>query len=167
MYNITASIIIHAPIQKVWDYMLDIENWWPKSNPEHVSLEYLGGRHELSLGARIKIREYIAGVPCEAVGEITEFTVLEKASWVAEAEYSYFGFKVKVKEGVRWLFANKEEGVELSAYVWAEFPNTLFGKFVEWYFLNVLKGAKKDYEHTMRELEYIKREVEKEVERNN
>ncbi|MFI0448857.1 hypothetical protein [Actinomadura sp. 6N118] len=49
---------------------LDLDGWWVASNPEHDTLEHLDDRG-IEVGARVRIREKIAGIPGEAIGEIT------------------------------------------------------------------------------------------------
>lgn len=41
-----------------------------EENPEHVSLERLGDKG-VAVGAKLKIREKVAGIPMEGIGEIT------------------------------------------------------------------------------------------------
>lgn len=160
MFEITPEIEIDAPPETVWDYLVDVEEWWVDSNPEHSSLEIVSDDEDLKEGTRIRVREKIAGIPGEAEGEVTEFVPNDHFTWEADAVYRYLGLTFSATEGVKWS-VKSEEKTELSAHVWAEFPDTLFGKVLEWYFKNVLNGVEKDYEHAMEELVYIKEQIEK------
>ena len=161
MYEITAKLIIKASPQKIWQYMSNLDNWWVDSNPEHDSLVSYSESREINKGTIIRIREQVAGVPGEALGEITEFIPEKRVTWQADqAIYRYIGLKIPIKEGVAWSLRPTTEGTELSAHVWAIFPDTLFGRVIEWCFKHILKGVQKDYEHAMRELMHVKNVME-------
>ena len=161
MFEVNPSILIEAPIEKIWAYMLDIENWWLRSNPEHIYLELLSGDKQLQLGSKITIKEKVGGIPCTAVGCISKFEKYKQVTWEAEAVYKYMGMTVQVQEGVDWLFKPIKDKYQLEAHVWAVFPKGFKGKMLEWYAKTFLKIVEKDYEHAMIELEYIKIEIEK------
>jgi len=161
MYEIAPSVSIDAPPEAVWAYLVDVEGWWVDSNPEHESIEILSGEDELGDGTRLRVRESIAGVPGVAEGEVTEFDPGRRVTWDAPgARYRYFGLPLVVDEGVSWELAPSDGGTELTARVWASFPDSLVGRIVEWSFEHVLDGVERDYEHAMAELEYIKCELE-------
>ena len=161
-YEIAPSIRIAAPPETVWDLLVDIEAWWVASNPEHESLEILTNTGTIGEGTRIEVRERIAGIPGVARGEITDFVPERRIVWEApKARYRYFGFPLTVSEGVAWEISPQDDGrTELTARVWASFPDTLWGRVIEWSFNYVVDGVERDYEHAMRELEYLKRAVE-------
>lgn len=154
-------IEIGAPPEVVWDVLKDIEGWWPASNPEHEGLERLDDRG-IEVGANLLIREKIAGIPCEAVGEITRVDPGSAVTWEApEARYRWFGIPLTVGEGVTWAIAQSGVGMtRLSAHVWATFPSGLFGRALESIFKGVLNGVEKDREHARTELRYLKRIIE-------
>lgn len=163
MFEIEPTIGIEAPPGTVWKYLIEIEDWWVPSNPEHDSLAILSDDEELREGTRIRVREQIAGLPGIAVGEITEFRPPELITWEASnARYRYHGLHISVDEGVSWKLEPAGEGTNLTAHVWASFPETFFGNLIEWSFKNVLDGVEKDYQHTRKELEYLKETVESE-----
>jgi hypothetical protein len=132
------------------------------SNPdEHVSLEILGERGSLGDDTPIRIRESVAGVPCEALGYLSDIVDKEKVTWESEeAIYRYAGLRVSVQEGVTWSLRGTNEGTELHAHVWANFPDTRFGRLFEWYAKKILRVERRDREHAMKELTYIKQQVE-------
>ena len=161
LFEFTESIQIQASLDRAWRYLVDIEQWWVPSNPEHDSLEILGKGQELDVGTRIRIREKIAGIPGEALGEVTELSAPHHITWKADlACYRLWGIPLRVTEGVRWSLVPSEAGVKLSATVWAIFPCGLKGRLVEWLFKGPLQGETKDRRHAQRELEHIKKELE-------
>ena len=160
MYEIKASVDIQAKPQEVWDYLIDIEGWWAKSNPEHESLEILNPERELGLGTRMRVKEKIAGVPGVAEGDITDWELGKKVTWTADAQYKLPLITKKVKEGVTWWLQDEGDSTTLGADVWASFPGAT-GPFVEWFFKHVLNGVERDREHAMTELSYIKANLEK------
>jgi hypothetical protein len=162
MLEFTESIEIRASQEQAWKYLADVEHWWAPSNPEHESLEILDDDKNLGVGTRIRIREKVAGIPGEAIGEITEINKPHHITWKADlARYRLWGMSLRLTEGVRWSLVPVEGGVRLSATVWAVFAPNLKGRLVEWLFKGPLQGETKDRRHAQRELEYIKRDLER------
>jgi len=162
MFEFTERIAIAAPLQRAWDYLVRVEEWWPPSNPEHDALEILETDKRLRRGTRIRIREKIAGIPGEADGVITEFSPPETVTWQADrARYRLFGVPLEVSEGVRWTLAPKDDGVVLSATVWARFPTGAKGRALAWLFAGPMRGIEKDRRHTRTELDFVKRALER------
>ena len=161
MFDFKATIDIHTTAAKLWDYLIDIEEWWLPSNPEHIELEILSQDKQIDEGTRIFIREKIAGIPGEIVGEVQEVTEPRRVQWQSDrAEYRFFGIPLSIKEGVTWQIEPLPQGVELSAHVWAEFPRTWMGKSLEWIFKHVLNGVQIDCEHAKTELRFLKTQME-------
>lgn len=161
MFEFTETISVHAAPSAVWDTMRDLERWWPASNPEHESLERLDDRG-IEPGARLRIREKIAGVPGEAVGTITRVEPGTEVTWDAPAaRYRWGGVGVTVGEGVTWRVDPGPAGdTEISARVWGTFPPGLAGRLTECVFKRVLNGVARDREHARTELRYLKRILE-------
>lgn len=161
MFTFTESVTIQAPPAAVWDRLCDLEGWWPASNPEHESLERLDDRG-VSPGARLRIREKIAGVPGEAIGEITRVEPGTAVTWEAPAaRYRWFGIPFTIGEGVTWRIApDGERATRLSARVWARFPAGVLGRVLQALFTGVLNGVERDREHTRYELRYLKNELD-------
>lgn len=161
MFEISPTVEIEESTETVWDYLTAIEKWWVPSNPEHESLEVLSDHNTIQEGTRIRVKERIAGLPGVAEGEVTEFWPRERITWEApNTRYRYYGLTIHVDEGVSWKLEPTDAGTELTAHVWATFPNTVLGRLVEWSFKHLLGGVEKDYAHAMKELEYIKTELE-------
>lgn len=161
MFEFTESVAVAAPPEAAWAVMRDLEGWWPESNPEHESLERLDERDVLEVGAKLKIREKIAGVPGEAVGEITRVEPFSTVTWeAAQAHYRLLRLTLTVMEGVTWGIEPQGDGATVRAHVWARFPPGPLGRVLEWFFRRVLDGVEKDREHTRTELRYLKQLIE-------
>jgi hypothetical protein len=160
-FEFTESIEIGAPANRVWSVMTELEDWWVDSNPEHESLERLDDRG-VAVGARLRIREKVAGVPGEYVGELTRVVPMSEVTMEApSARYRLLGIPFTVGEGVTWrLEPLGEHAAQVSARVWATFPHGLMGRLVAWTFVHVLNGVAKDREHARTELRYLKRLLE-------
>jgi hypothetical protein len=101
MFTFTESVRIAAPRQAVWNVMRDVRDWWPASNREHDSVDVLTEDGEIGLGKRLRIRERVAGIPCDATGEITRFESGRTVAWEAPAaRYRLACLRVTVSEGV-------------------------------------------------------------------
>jgi hypothetical protein len=161
MRTVDAGVHIQAAPEQVWRYLIRVEDWWVPSNlDEHVSLEILGERGSLDDGTPIRIRESVAGVPCEALGYVSNIVYKEKVTWRSEeAIYRYAGLRMTVEEGFTWSLRGTNEGKELHAHVWANFPDTRFGRLFEWYAKKILRVERRDREHAMKELTFIKQQV--------
>jgi Polyketide cyclase / dehydrase and lipid transport len=161
MFDFTESIRIEAPRQHVWDVIRDLDTWWTPSNPEHLCLEHLDDRPVTEVGARLRIRERIGGVPGEAVGVVTTVEPGRQVSWEADATYRWFGISVPIEEGVTWHISGcGDTAAEVSAHVWAGFPQSGFGWLAAELFTRLLNGVAKDRAHTRAELEYLKSIIE-------
>jgi uncharacterized protein YndB with AHSA1/START domain len=157
MFEFTESIYVDRPPATVWNLLVDVEHWWPPSNPEHESIERLDDRDVVEVGARLRIREKVAGIPGVADGEITRVEPLSSITWeAAHARYRLFGITLTVGEGVTWsIEAVGTAGTNVSAHVWAAFPPGLRGDLLEWIFSYLLRGIEKDREHARIELRYL------------
>ncbi len=161
MLEVTAKVNIKSSPETIWKYMINLNNWLVDSNPEHIRMEFLSDSEELKRESKISIIEKVACIRGEATGEIIDFVLEKQVTWKSNnAVYHYSGLNISVQEGVTWSLRITTEGTELSAHVWASFPGSLFGKIIEWYFKNVLKGVQKDYDHTLKELLFIKKAIE-------
>lgn len=160
-FEFTEVIAVRAAPGLAWDVMSDLEGWWVASNPEHESLERLDDRG-IAVGARLRIREKVAGVPGEYVGELTRVVPLSEVTMEAPAaRYRLFGIPLTVGEGVTWRLEPTDTVTsKVSAHVWATFPYGFLGHAMAWAFVNLLKGIAKDREHARVELRYLKQIIE-------
>lgn len=162
MFEFTESVLVEAPRQQVWDVVRDVDNWWLASNDEHDDLEHLDDRPVTEVGATLRIREKIGGIPGEAVGAITAVETGSAVTWEADAAYRWLGLvSVPVQEGVTWrLQAQDDATTVLSAWVWASFPGKGIGRLAAFAFMHLLDGVAKDRKHARTELQYLKHLVE-------
>lgn len=161
MFDFTESIVIHAPHHDVWNVVRDIDGWWLRSNPDHDSLEHLDHRPATEVGARLRIREKIGGIPGEAVGVITAAEPGKAVTWEAEATYRWLGVSLRVDEGVMWSLEPRDDAsTRLSARVWATIPGGIVGRVASLVFTRLLNGEEKDRAHARTELQYLKRTIE-------
>lgn len=160
MIGVEASVEIDLAPQIVWDYVARIDDWWLVSNPdEHIELSVIG-QGEVEKGAELVLKERIAGIRGEAIITICEYDPPERLEWKSlSAKYRLLGIGVNVREGGTFKISAKGNGCVLSHRVWGKLDG-LSGAATEWFFKYILKGERRDYEHTLRELLFIKREVE-------
>ena len=161
MIKTKAEIDIYSSPEKIWSYMIRLDDWWLRSNPdEHIELT-LVENNKIEEGTKFILKEYIAGVRGEAIAEIKQIVPLQRLVWKSiQATYKLFGITFKVKEGGIFELKNKGKKCVLSHYVWGKTKQPFVGLLAEMFFKHILKGEKKDYEHTYRELQFIKREIE-------
>ncbi len=145
---------------RVWESLVDIEDWWLASNPEHEELRLLTPG-PLRRGSRLSIRERIAGIPGEAEGIVTGFEPGHSVAWEAtDATYRVMGLSFSVSEGVTWTVEETSTGKSrLSARVWARFRPGVRGTLFAWAF-RLLGGIERDRRHARRELDYLRRRLE-------
>lgn len=165
MFEFTESVRVEAPPDEVWKLLADVERWWLSSNKDHIRLE-AGSSDELGVGTEVAFEERVAGIKGRAKGIITRWVPGDEATWEGEAKYRYMGFSFRVQEGVSWRVESDGEATRLSARVWAKFPSGIFGRISEWYSKSLLQVVDRDREHARRELEYLKRSVEKTIDMN-
>lgn len=160
MFEFTESVHIQAPTDEVWSLLQNVEQWWPPSNPEHVGIEVRSSDKSIGIGTEIVFEERVAGIKAKAEGAVKRYEPLTEVAWEGTAKYRYFGIPLEVDEGVAWRLAADEGGTVLSANVWAQFAQSLFGSAVEWYVKSILNVVEKDRAHARCELEYLKRTIE-------
>ncbi|MGD8874292.1 MAG: hypothetical protein PVH38_04025 [Gammaproteobacteria bacterium] len=160
MFQFTESVSIAAQPDDVWNVFEDIEKWWPPSNPAHVSIAVNSSGNPVEAGTEVNFEERIAGIRGKASGSISRWIPAREARWEGEAVYRYYGISFRIQERVSWLFERRDKTTLLSAHVSAEFPPSLFGRFIEWYAIKILDIVDRDREHARRELEYLKSRIE-------
>lgn len=160
MFEFTEAIRIEAPAWQVWQRLLELEQWWLPSNPDHIGIEVRSEGKPIEPGTEIVFRERVAGVESHAEGMITQLVHGEEATWEGIAVYKYLGVRFNIHEGVSWKVAHDGNTSRLSASVWARFPAGVAGRILEWYAKSFLDIVRKDRQHARRELDYLKHESE-------
>jgi carbon monoxide dehydrogenase subunit G len=124
MTRIEQSIEIEAPVEKVWAFVIDIENF-AKTNPPEVEMEVLSkDEGPQRIGFTAKIRAKIGGNVFEVEDEITEM--------VANKRYSgrQKGGSLKRLEHTD-LLEPTERGTKLTTIIDYELPYSLLGKIID------------------------------------
>jgi hypothetical protein len=158
MFEFTECIEIGQPPRAVWQTLVDVEAWWLPSNPEHVAIEV--GEHPVREGTTVSFEERVAGIRGQAQGCITRFVQGENITWEGRARYGCWGLGFEITEGVAWTLEVASAGTRLCATVWAAFPGTWFGRFLELYTTRVLNVVDRDRAHARTELEWLKSHIE-------
>lgn len=161
-YEIKPKMEIDVSKKVLWDFLIDLNGWWVKSNSDHDSLKVHHSGKPVGLNTKITVKEKIAGIPCKATGKITQFNDQQLVEWTAN--YYIWGLKwIKIDAGVRWKLTSIDDHKStLMANVWADFPNRIGYRLLWFLFKYLMNGIKKDYDHAMKELTYIKKTVERE-----
>jgi len=161
LFEFSESVLVASPSAHVWEVLSDIDRWWLASNSEHDSLEHLDSLPPTEVGAQLRIREKIGGIPGVATGTITAVGPGESVTWEADARYRWLGIPVRVNEGVTWRVEPWDKATtRVSARVWATFPRQLVGRIAKFAFTRLLNGVERDREHTRTELRYLKDVIE-------
>lgn len=160
MFQFTESIAIVSRATEIWDTLMDIEKWWPPSNPEHIGIDVCSAGRPLEVGTKIQFEERVAGVKGKAVGFVTKLIPEREATWEGAAVYRHYGVPIRILEGVSWSIESRGSVSKLSATVWVHFPSNWFGRLSEWYAVKLLNVIDRDRKHARRELEYLKELIE-------
>lgn len=161
MFDFTESVVIGVPHPQVWEVLSDIDRWWLASNPEPETLEHLDALAPTQVGARLRIREKIGGIPGEADGTITAVDPGTAVTWEADARYRWLKLPIRVGEGVTWRVEPADgSSTRVSARVWATFPTHFVGRLAAFTFVHLLNGVEKDRKHARTELRYLKQLIE-------
>jgi hypothetical protein len=158
-FSFTEAISIDAPATTVWATLVDIEGWWLASNPEHDSIDRLDDGNDVTIGARFRIREKIAGVPGTGIGVVTHLDPGTSVTWTADRmRYRLLARTITLGESVTWMVApDGPASSRLSAHVTAQFPAGAKGKILRLVFTQLLRGIDRDRSHARTELEYLRR----------
>jgi len=138
LFEFTETVSIRATAENVWSRLSDVESWWLKSNPEHISLEIGSPDKRVAAGTEIAFEERVAGITARASGTVISLIPGVAATWEAMANYRYCGFRLAIQEGVTWSIEPDMGSSILSTHVWARFPAGAFGQFLEWYSVHIL-----------------------------
>ncbi len=155
-------IMIKNTPEAIWDYVSDPANWSASNPEEHFGLTIYSQDHRPRTGAQFHQKETVAGWYADLRGHFPYVSPGKIAFWRGVATYKILGFiKIGIPEGGVVQLQQFGDGTELTHDVYMDFPDTLFGKFLVWYFKRVLQGEKAVYDHTFKELLYFKKHLER------
>lgn len=161
MLEVQAEVLMHSTPGAIWEYMNNIEGWWTLSNSDHVSLEFESAEHHLQEGMRATLKEQFGSIRGESKGIIVRVVPVREVAWQAErAVYSYLFFKIPVRQTVVWSMEERSGQAILAMKVLLVFSQTAWSRVSEWYFTHILRGKQLIISHCLRELLYVKKEIE-------
>ena len=162
MIKVKASVEINKTPQEVWNYVSRIDEWWLTSNPkEHIELSVVGNG-PINKETEFILKERIAGIRGEALAKVVEYAPPAKLIWKSlQAKFKLLAVTVNVEEGGTFEISETDNGCVLSHEVWEKLHAGPVAGLIEWFFKHILKGELRDFQHTHRELLYVKREIER------
>jgi hypothetical protein len=156
-----AAINIKSSSEAIWDYATDPDNWSASNPDEHFGLEIQSEDNRPRTGAKFHQRESVAGVYADLRGHFLHVVRPKIAVWRGVAAYKVLGglIRPRIPEGGVVKLEKAEEGVRLSHTVYMDFPDTLFGRIVAWFFQR-RDGQNAVHDHTHKELVFFKKQLE-------
>ena len=154
-------IMIKNTPEAIWDYASDPANWSASNPEEHFGLTIYSEDNRPRTGARFHQKETVAGQYADLRGHFLYVVPQKIAVWRGVATYRILGLiKIRIPEGGVMQLEETRDGTKVSHDVYMDFPDTLFGRFLIWYFKRVLQGEKAVYDHTYKELVFFKKHLE-------
>ena len=146
----------------IWEYAGDPANWTASNPNEHYGLVYFSPDNRPAQGVEFHQRERVAGIYADLHGKIVHMEKPSLLVWVGTATYKLFWglLRFRLPEGGVLKLEKTDSETKASHNVYIDFPNSLWGRVLRWFFLNVFNGKKEVYDHTYRELVYFKNKLE-------
>ncbi len=160
----TESVVINAPREAIWRAVTDFEGTFHESNDAHISTTVTSRPNgDFDDGLTFLQVETVGGIRGVLDGHVYDVFPPERYRWSANTSYSVWGFEiVEISEGgdLRIEKTRQGEGWRVSHRVFGVFPDSVKGRVLSW-FISAYFGIEADAsQHTLTELEYVKREVE-------
>jgi hypothetical protein len=156
-----AYIAIKNTPEAIWDYASDPANWSASNPKEHFGLVISSENNRPRTGARFHQRETVAGWYADLHGHFPYVLPGKIAFWRGIAVYKILGLiKIRIPEGGVLELEKTGDSTKVSHNVYMDFPDTLFGRFLFWYFKKILNGEKAVYDHTFKELLFFKKHLD-------
>ena len=156
----TETTIRNTTASAIWEFAYDPTNWTASNPQEHRSLVFHTKEDRPATGVTFEQKEYVAGIYAVLRGQVLYAKRPEICVWTGVAAYKLFGLTIHIPEGGTALLTESTEGIVLSHDVYMDFPDSLFGKIAWWYFTSIRKGEQAVFDHTQRELDYFKNQLE-------
>ena len=146
----------------IWEYASDPDNWTASNPEEHLGLKYFNSANRPEQDVNFHQKEYVAGIYADLHGRIIYLDKPNLTIWTGTATYKILGglLRFRLPEGGVLKMIKVPEGTKASHNVYIDFPNSLWGKFLKWFFLKIMKGEKAIYDHTYKELVFFKEKLE-------
>jgi len=139
--RIEKSIVIEAPVEKVFDFVADFDNFVKTQPPEMEMTVLSRDKGPYRVGFKVKVRAKLGGQVWEVEAETTEL-VKNKRHVVRQK-----GGALKKFEGTD-LFEPTEKGTKYTLVLEYELPYSLLGKVIDK--LKVRKDIEKGIDYTMK-----------------
>ena len=157
------SIFIKNTPEAIYNYITAPANWSASNPEEHFGLKYIGEDERPKTGTQFHQKEKVGGLYADLRGHFLYVDVPRIGVWRGVATYRFLGglIKYRIPEGGVIKLEKAKDGTKLSHDYYMDFPDTLFGKLVVWYFKKRRNGEKAAYDHGFKELVYFKEQLEK------
>jgi ligand-binding SRPBCC domain-containing protein len=150
--RIEKSIVIEAPVEKVFDFMTDVGNVVKIQPPEMEMTVLSRDEGPVGVGSKIKLRAKVGG----HVWEVQEETIeLVKNKRHVHRQKSGAMKKLEATD----LFEPKEKGTKLTTILEYELPYSLLGKVVDR--LKVRKDMEKSVDYSLKKTKELVEKDEK------
>jgi hypothetical protein len=147
--------------EAIWDFASNPVNWSASNQKEHFGLTIFCESQRPSTGARFRQKETVAGWYADLRGHFPHVVPGKIAFWRGVATYKIFGLiRIRIPEGGVVHLEKTEDGTKVSHNVYMDFPDTLLGRILVWYFKKILRGEAAIHDHTFRELLFFKKHME-------
>lgn len=158
------EIVIENTPEKVWDYANDPKNWTASNPEEHRGLKFFNPKNRPETGTEFYQKEYVAGIYADLRGQILYADRPYVCVWTGAAKYKVLGGLIKPRIPLSGLMKieRQKDGSRLTHDVSIDFPDTIFGKLMLWFFKNILDGDEAVRDHTYKELVFFKDKLESE-----
>lgn len=156
----TETTIQNASADSIWEFAYNPTNWTASNRQEHRGLVFRNQENRPQTGVRFYQKEYVAGIYADLRGQVLYAKRPDVCVWTGVAAYKLYGFTIHIPEGGTAQLIKTKEGIVMSHDVYMDFPDSLFGKIAFWYFTKVRKGEQAVFDHTQRELDYFKKQLE-------
>lgn len=156
------EILTSVAPEVIWNYASDPENWTASNPGEHLGLQFFNSINRPEQDVEFHQKEYVAGIYADLHGRIIYLDKPNLTVWTGTATYKVLGglLRFRLPEGGILKMEKTSEGTKASHNVYIDFPNSLWGKLLKWFFVKIMKGDREIYDHTYRELVYFKEQLE-------
>jgi hypothetical protein len=156
----TCIVIKNTP-EVIWDYASDPANWSASNPEENFGLIIDSVDNRPRTGARFHQKETVAGWYADLRGHFLYAVPGKVLVWRGVATYKILGLiKIRIPEGGVVHLEKTDDNTKVSHNVYMDFPDTLFGSILVWFFKKVFHGEKAVYDHTFKELLFFKKHLE-------